>query len=158
MRFLGTKEDGIISAYYTIKYMGKDPVKVKHMLPVFYVARKDSRQSKAKDKGPERDAMTFINRSMNNYTGCCEFGETQVAANLLGHESYHASHTFWNFIVNGFIDHQHKLHKQPDAEDETDSSSDDASVISDWEDAEDDTIDALSKRGLDDEGQGMVSK
>ena len=77
---------------------------------------------------------------------------------ILGHESYHASHTFWNFIVNGFIDHQHKLHKQPDAEDETDSSSDDASVISDWEDAEDDTIDALSKRGLDDEGQGMVSK
>ena len=95
---------------------------------------------------------------MNNYTGCCEFGETQVAANLLGHESYHASHTFWNFIVNGFIDHQRKLHTQPDAEDETDSSSDDASVNSDWEDAEDDTIDALSKRGLDDEGQGMVSK
>ena len=71
MRFLGTKEDGIISAYYTIKYMSKDPVKVKHMLPVFYVARKNSRQSKALDKGPERDAMTFINRSMNNYTGCC---------------------------------------------------------------------------------------
>ena len=50
-RFLGTKEDRIISAYYTIKYMSKDPVKVKHMLPVFSAHAKTPVNRRPRIKG-----------------------------------------------------------------------------------------------------------
>ena len=105
-QFLGSEEQARSAGYYVVKYLGKDPVKVKIILPVLYKINMD-RESKAQDVGSiERDSQFWLTQALNNFNSLCEFADTQVASKLMGTDSYLTSHIFWTFHAKSFVNHQ----------------------------------------------------
>ena len=86
-QLLGTEEQARSAGFYSVRYRGKDQVKLKIILRVLHMMDK-TRESKHKDTGTdERDAMFWLTRALNNYTSICEFSDTQVASALMGIDS-----------------------------------------------------------------------
>ena len=105
-QFLGTEEEARSAGYYTVKYCGKDPVKASVILPVLREMNK-TRESIADDKGTaHRDTIFWLTRALNNFSSLCEFSDQQMASSLMGTDSYHASHIFWSFHANSFMNYQ----------------------------------------------------
>ena len=106
LQFLGTEEQARSAGFYAVKYCGKDPVKIKIILPVLYMMDK-KRESKADDAHTiERQAQHWLTRALNNFGSICEFSDTQIASALLGLDSYHTSHIFWTFHDSSFVKYQ----------------------------------------------------
>ena len=94
----GSATQGRASAFYTIKYVAKDPNKIAAFIAVVYSSMRKCEQypSKSPDAGSTyRNTCQLLNKVINQMHGMKEQSVEQAAASLLGMKCFYASTGFW---------------------------------------------------------------